>query len=304
MSGETPASASRVSRALRHWAQAARPKTLGGSIVPVLVGSAIASAQGAHRSRVTVVCLCAAVLLQIGTNLANDALDFARGVDTERRIGPRRVTQAGLVSYRSVVAAAGVAFGLATLCGIYLVAVGGIPILLIGLASIAAAVAYSGGPFPLASHGLGELAAFVFFGVVAVAGTTYLHTGELSGPALLAAVPVGALISSVMVVNNLRDIGSDAEVGKRTLAVRLGAARTLRLYVGLVALAFVWVGVLYLASPAGMGALLCLASAPLAVPAVRHLRVARTGEQFNACLAETARLHALYGGLLGLGFLA
>jgi 1,4-dihydroxy-2-naphthoate octaprenyltransferase len=165
-------------------------------------------------------------------------------------------------------------------------------------------VAYSGGPFPLASHGLGELAAFVFFGLVAVAGTTYLHTGELSGPALLAAIPVGALISSVMVVNNLRDIGSDAEVGKRTLAVRLGAARTLRLYVGLVALAFVWVGVLYRASPAGMGALLCLASAPLAVTAVRHLRAARTGEQFNGCLAETARLHALYGGLLGLGFLA
>ena len=287
--------------ALRLWAAAVRPRTLGGSIVPVLVGSAVAYAEGAHQAAVTVVCLVAAVLLQVGTNLANDALDFARGIDTEQRMGPTRVTQAGLLSYRAVIGAAGLAFALAGLCGLYLATLGGAAVVAMGVAAIVAAVAYSAGPFPLGSHGLGEAAAFVFFGLVAVAGTAYIHTGELSGAGLLAAIPVGALISCLMIVNNLRDIESDARAGKRTLPVRLGAARTLRLYSALVGLAFVWPIVLWRVHA---GALVSLASVPLAIFAVAHLRAARTGEQFNRCLAETARLHAVYGGLLALGFLA
>lgn len=290
-------------QALRYWALAARPKTLGGSVIPVLVGSAVARGEGAHTATVTVVCLMAAMLLQIGTNVTNDAIDFARGIDTEHRIGPTRVTQAGLLSYRSVVAVAVGAFALAVLCGFYLAMVGGIPIIVIGLASIVAAVAYSGGPFPLSSHGLGEAAAFVFFGLVAVVGTAYLHTGRFGYVALMAAVPVGALISCLMIVNNLRDIDSDAAAGKRTLPVRLGAAWTLRLHACLVVLALVWPVVMVVSGSAGSGAFLCVGSVLLAVPAVRHLRAAETGEQFNRCLAESARLHAVYGLLLALVFL-
>ncbi len=287
---------------LGHWILAVRPRTLGGSAIPVLVGSAVGFAEGAHRASITAVCLLAAILLQVGTNLANDALDFARGIDTEHRLGPTRVTQAGLLSSRAVLSAAGAAFGLAALCGAYLTAQGGLPILVVGLASIAAAVAYSAGPYPLSDLGLGEVAAFVFFGLVAVVGTAYLQTGRVSGTALAAAVPVGALISCLMLVNNLRDIQSDAQVGKRTLPVRLGRERSLRLYAVLVALAMLWTGILVL-TPAGNGAVLCLASLPLAVPSVRHLRAARSAEQFGRCLAESARLHAVFGLLLALAFL-
>jgi 1,4-dihydroxy-2-naphthoate octaprenyltransferase len=276
---------------------------LGGSVIPVLVGSAVARSEGAHDTTVTVVCLVAAMLLQIGTNLANDALDFSRGIDTEHRIGPTRMTQAGLLSYRSVVTAAVGAFVLAVLCGVYLAMVGGIPIIVIGVAAIVAAVAYSGGPFPLSSHGLGEAAAFVFFGLVAVVGTAYLHTGRFGVMALMAGIPVGALISCLMIVNNLRDIDSDAAAGKRTLPVRLGAARTLRLHAYLVVVALVWPVVIFVGGDAGSGVFLCVGSVLLAVPAVRHLRMAETGEQFNRCLAESARLHAVYGLLLALGFL-
>ncbi len=288
---------------LGSWVLAVRPRTLGGSAIPVLVGSAVGYAEGAHRASVTVVCLLAAMLLQVGTNLANDALDFARGIDTERRMGPTRVTQAGLLSYRAVLGGAGAAFGLAVLCGVYLTALGGLPILVVGVASIVAAVAYSAGPFPLSDLGLGELAAFVFFGLVAVVGTAYLQTGRVSSTALAAAVPVGALISCLMLVNNLRDIQSDAKTGKRTLPVRLGAERSRRLYAALVALAMLWTGVL-LVTAAGAGAVLCLASLPLAVPSVRHLRAARSAPQFDRCLAESARLHAVFGLLLALAFLA
>ena len=288
---------------LGHWLLAVRPRTLGGSAIPVLVGSAVGYAEGVHRASVTVVCLTAAMLMQVGTNLANDALDFARGIDSERRLGPTRVTQAGLLSYRAVLTAASVAFGLATLCGVYLTLLGGIPILVVGLASIAAAVAYSAGPFPLSDLGLGELAAFIFFGLIAVVGTTYLQTGQLSSTAFAAAIPVGALISCLMLVNNLRDIESDAEFGKRTLSVRLGPERSRCLFSVLVALAVLWTGVLLLTA-AGAGALLCLASLPLAVLAVKHLRAARSAEQFNRCLAESARLHVVYGLLLALAFVA
>ena len=271
--------------------------------MPVLVGSAVGYAEGAHRASVTIVCLLAAMLLQAGTNLANDALDFARGIDSERRMGPTRVTQAGLLSYRAVLTAAAGAFGLASLCGVYLTVLGGLPILVVGMASIAAAVAYSAGPFPLSALGLGELAAFVFFGLVAVAGTAYLQTGRLSSTAFAAAVPVGTLISCLMLVNNLRDIESDTASGKRTLAVRLGPERSLRLYAILVGIAVLWTGVLVLTA-AGAGAVLCLASLPLAVSAATNLRAARSAEQFGHCLAETARLHAVYGLLLALALLA
>jgi 1,4-dihydroxy-2-naphthoate octaprenyltransferase len=248
---------------------------------------------------VTGACLGAALLLQVGANLANDALDFARGIDGPQRLGPPRATQAGWLSYRAVLGAAALALLLAAVLGSYLIAVGGWPILAIGLASIAAALAYSGGPWPLASHGLGELAAFVFFGPTAVAGTTYAHTGTCMLWPLLAALPIGALVSCIMLVNNLRDIASDAAAGKRTLAVRLGAARTRRLYAALV------IGALLSPAPIALagqpGAALAWASAPLAPPLLREVRSARGGPEFNRALLHTARLHALFGVLYALG---
>ena len=284
---------------LRAWWLAVRPKTLGASVVPVLVGTGAATHSSGPRLSVTVVCLAAAVLLQVGTNLANDAFDFARGVDTAERIGPTRATQAGWLSHRAVLGGALVSLALATACGVYLVLVGGWPIFWIGVVSILAALGYSGGPYPLASHGLGELAAFIFFGLVAVAGTAYLHTFALTPYSVLVAVPIGALVTCIMVVNNLRDIPSDAATGKRTLAVRLGARRTRLLYIGLLALALTWP--LLIVAVGSSGVALAWLSLLLVPSLWRQLGAATTGSEFNRLLAGTARLHAVYGVLFAVG---
>ena len=284
------------------WTLAARPRTLGASIVPVLVGSAVAASQGAQRPGVTALCLAAAVLLQVGTNLANDALDFVRGIDTEERIGPARVTQAGWLSARAVLAAAAAAFALAAVCGALLVSVGGWPILAIGVLSIAAGAGYSGGPYPLATHGLGEVAAFVFFGVVAVTGTAFLHLDALSARAVAVSLPTGALVAGLMLVNNVRDLASDRAAGKRTLAVRLGDARARATYVALLGSAYLWLLPLALATR-NVALLLPALSLPLALPLVRSLRRAHGAADFNRALAGTARLHAVFGLLLAGGVL-
>ena len=282
MSAAQAAAPSRPTR-MRAWWSAIRPRTLGASLIPVAVGAALA--------------------LQIGTNLVNDALDFLNRIDTAERIGPTRVTLAGWLSARAVLAGAGLAFGTALACGAYLVAVGGAPILWIGLASLAAAVGYSGGPFPLASHGLGEVAAFLFFGVVAVTGSAYLHLDRVSASALAASMPIAALVSAIMAVNNLRDIETDRRSGKRTLAVRIGAAAARRMYTALLAGAYA--AALTLAWLLGSAWLLLpLASAPLALGAARRLHEARSGPEFNLALAGTARLHAVYGGLLCVALVA
>ena len=296
MSAVQAAAGSRPSRA-RAWWSAIRPRTLGASLVPVAVGAALALAEDQLRAGVALACAAAALALQIGTNLVNDALDFLNRIDTSERIGPTRVTLAGWLPARAVLGGAGLAFGAALACGVYLVAVGGAPILWIGLAALAAAVGYSAGPFPLASHGLGEVAAFVFFGVVAVTGSAYLHLERLSADALVASAPIAALVSAIMAVNNLRDIETDARSGKRTLAVRMGAPAARSLYAALVAAAYGCA--LALAWMRGNAWLLLpLASLPLARDAIRGLRAAQSGPEFNLALAHTARLHAVYGLLL------
>ena len=283
----------------RALALAARPRTLGASLVPVLVGSALARAQDAFDARVLAACALAAVALQIAANLANDALDFARGVDGPERLGPLRASAQGWLTYREVLAATSAALGVALLAGVWLVARGGAPILAIGLASMLGALAYSAGPFPLAAHGLGELAAFAFFGPIAVAGTYYLHAGRFSPSALLAALPVGTLVANLMLVNNLRDLESDARAGKRTLPVRIGAHAGQRLYEGLVGLAFGATAMIALRGAPGVW--LAFLSVPLALGAVRGVGSARSGEEFGARLLETARLHAVFGALFALG---
>jgi len=280
------------------WISAARPRTLPAAVVPVLVGLAVARRSGALDWGVAAATLAAALLIQIGTNLANDYYDFVSGADAADRLGPARVTQQGLASPAAVRRAAFVVLGAAAGAGAYLVSVGGLPILAVGVLSLASAVAYTGGPLPIAYHGLGDLFVFVFFGLVAVCGTAYLQTGSLSSLAVAAALPVACLVTAILVVNNLRDIPSDARAGKRTLAVRIGARATRLEYVLLISLAFLFVP--WIAAATGARALLALLATPLALVQVRAL-LAREGAALNLSLAGTARLHLVFGALLAAG---
>ncbi len=203
------------------WLLAARPKTLPASISPVLVGSALALREGQFDVAVFLATLAAAVLLQIGANYSNDVFDYLKGAD-KARVGPTRVTQSGMVTPRQMMIATGVVFGLAALLGLYLVSVGGWPILLIGLVSIVCAVAYTAGPFPLAYRGLGDVFAFVFFGVVAVMGAYFLQTQQFTWMSFIASLPNALFATCIIITNNLRDIDTDRAAGKHTLAVRIG----------------------------------------------------------------------------------
>jgi 1,4-dihydroxy-2-naphthoate octaprenyltransferase len=283
---------------LRVWLLAARPRTLTAAIVPVFVGTAVAAAYGAMRPLPALAALFAAMCIQIGTNFANDYHDFQRGADTHDRVGPQRVTQSGLVPPRTVRAAALYTFGLAFVVGIYLAVVGGWPILVTGLASIAAGWAYTGGPWPFGYHGLGDLFVFVFFGLVATVGTTYVQMHAAPPAAWIAAVPVGALATGILAVNNLRDIATDARAGKRTLAVRIGASATRAEYVLLLVAAFA--APLVLSTMSRPWALLPVAALPLAIAPLRLVFRAR-GAELNAALGATARLHLVYGLLLAAG---
>src|SRR5262249_2341579 len=283
---------------MRVWLMAARPRTLTAAVVPVLVGTAVAAANGGFHPLPALAAFLAAICIQIGTNFANDFHDFERGADTHERLGPVRVTQSGLVAPRTVRSAALLVFGGAFVLGIYLAVVGGWPILLTGLASIAAGWAYTGGPWPFGYHGLGDLFVFVFFGLVATAGTVYVQLRAVPTAAWIAAVPVGSLATAILVVNNLRDIATDGRAGKRTLAVRLGPAATRAEYVLLLAVAFA--APFALLPFAGRWALLPLAAMPLAAAPLR-LVFRGHGAELNAALGGTARLHLAYGALLAAG---
>jgi 1,4-dihydroxy-2-naphthoate octaprenyltransferase len=280
------------------WLLAARPRTLTAAVTPVLVGSAVAASQGGFRPLPALAALLSAISLQIGTNFANDYHDFERGADTAERVGPRRVTQSGLVAPRTVRAAAMGMFAVAFVLGIYLTLVGGWPILVVGIASIAAGWAYTGGPWPFGYHGLGEVFVFVFFGLVAVTGTVYVQLLAVPPAAWIAAVPVGALATAILVVNNLRDIVTDAKAGKRTLATRIGERATRAQYVVLLAIAFA-VPILLLPA-AGFWALLPVAALPLAIAPLRAV-ARRSGAELNPALGGTARLLLVYGLLLAIG---
>ncbi len=286
-----------------HWITAARPATLPAAVVPVLVGTAAAAGvEDSFRLAVFIATLAAAMLIQIGTNFANDLFDFEHGADTADRLGPPRVTQSGLISPEHVRLGTGVAFGGAAAIGVYLIVVGGWPILAIGVLSIVAGIAYTGGPWPLGYHGLGDVTVFAFFGMTAVVGTYYLQADTISATAVVAAVPVGLLVTAILVVNNLRDLETDRQAGKRTLAVRIGELATRLQYVALVLGPYLLTPVLW-AVDAGAWVFLACLSLPIALVLVRAVLSGTSGRSLNDILKRTALLHFAFGALLALGLL-
>lgn len=286
----------------RAWLLAARPRTLPAAIAPVVVGTALALRDGAFAPGAAVAAILVALLLQIGANFANDVFDFKRGADTAERLGPTRVTQGGLIAPDRVLAATVGVVVLAALAGLYLVLRGGWPILLLGGAAIIATFAYTGGPFPLGYNGLGEVFVLIFFGFVAVAGTYYVQALHLSGLALAAAIPIGALVTNILVVNNLRDLDTDRKAGKRTLAVRLGREATRAEYLLLFTIAYLTPPALMLAGALSPWALLPLLTIPLAARLVRQTRQ-EVGRALNKTLVGTAQLELLFSVLFAIGIL-
>jgi 1,4-dihydroxy-2-naphthoate octaprenyltransferase len=282
---------------MRVWLLAIRPATLPAAVVPVLVGTGAAlHGRLELHERVFIPILLAALLIQIGTNFANDVFDFRRGADTAERLGPLRVTQAGLLTQHQVLVATYVTFGVALLIGVYLVALGGWPILMIGLLCLVAGLAYTGGPWPFGYHGLGDLVCFVCFGLLAVVGTAYLERHAITTLMIWASVPVGCLVTAILIVNNLRDIETDRRVGKKTLAVVLGRRGTRIEYAACVAIAFLVVLAIGLTGMVGRWWWLPLLSLPLAVWLVRFVSRAE-GRPLNQALKRTGQLHLLFGGL-------
>jgi 1,4-dihydroxy-2-naphthoate octaprenyltransferase len=279
---------------------AARPKTLPAALAPVLVGTAVAYGVGGFRAGPALAAALGALLLQVGSNLANDVYDFERGADREGRTGPLRVTQAGLLSPGQVRAGMAVVFGAAILVGLYLTAVAGWPVIVIGLSAIAAAIAYTGGPYPLGYNGLGELFVLLFFGFAAVCGTAFVQAGYVPTQAWPAGFAAGCLTTAILVVNNVRDIEQDRISGKRTLPVRFGREWGVAEFIGLVAVSFLLPSLLVAAGRAPRTLLLVLVAAPLAVPLVRSLREER-GPALNRTLAGTARLLLVWSVLYSAG---
>lgn len=296
----TPAAPSKA----RVWLLAARPRTLPVALAPVLAGTAIAIAEGSARFLPAAAALLGALLLQIGANFANDLFDAEKGADGDDRIGPPRAMQLGLVSAGQMRFAIACSFGAAALVGAYLVFVGGWPIVAIGLASIAAGLAYTGGPFPFGYRGLGDVAVFVFFGPVAVAGTHYVQALSFSWLALLASLPIGALATAILVVNNLRDIDSDARVGKRTLAVRIGPRATRIEYASLLVFAYAIVPDFWLLGVASPWVALPLLTLPWALGLARRVAANDDGPTLNRALAGTAQLALAFSLLFSIGWMA
>lgn len=271
------------------WLLAARPKTLPAAVSPVLVGCAVAWDAGAFDLGVAIAAFAVALLLQIAANLANDVADFRRGADTAERLGPVRVTQSGLIRPERVAMATAAVLMLAAIPGLYLVWRGGIVLAVIGLLAMLAAVAYTAGPKPFGYLGLGEVFVFLFFGPVAVIGTTFVMTGVVSPPAVAASLPMGCLITAILVVNNLRDIDTDRAAGKRTLAVRIGREATRREYAALLGVAYAVPLVMVFFGITEPWVLLSWATAPLAIVLVRQVRTV-TERALNPVLGGTARL--------------
>ncbi|MCB9140890.1 MAG: 1,4-dihydroxy-2-naphthoate polyprenyltransferase [Anaerolineales bacterium] len=293
------------------WWLAIRPKTLPAAVGPVLVGIGLAVGDNVFNLLPALAALAGALLLQIASNLANDYYDFVKGYDQADRKGPTRVAASGLISLRELRLGLLVVLALAAVVGAYLIWVGGLPILIIGVAGMISAIIYSGGPFPLSANGLGDLFVFVFFGLAAVVGTYYVQALTVTPEAWIAAIAPGTLITAILVVNNLRDIDTDARAGKHTLAVRFGAAGARAEYTLLLALAFATPLVMLaaLALQASLQAADLLALLPwLTLPKALRLRSvvysAAEGPTLNKTLAGTAQLSLWFSALFAAGLAA
>jgi len=284
----------------RAWLLAARPATLTAAFAPVAVGSACAWRVGAFRGDVAFAALLGAFLIQIATNFANDMYDFQKGADNEERLGPVRAAQAGLLKVVQLRRGIIVTFGLALGVGIYLTWVAGPVVVAIGLASMAAGLAYTGGPFPLAYNGLGDVFVMVFFGFVAVCGTAFVQALYVPDVAWLASIPIGALATAILAVNNVRDFEGDTAAGKRTLVVRFGRQWGFREYALLLIVAYATPFVMFVLGWTGAWVLLPLATFPWGVALARSVARDRGGT-LNETLAGTAKLLSVYGILFAIG---
>ncbi len=282
---------------------AIRPKTLGAAVAPVLIGSAMAYRDGGSHAAMAFFCLLGALLIQIGTNLANDYYDFKKGADNAERLGPVRVTQAGFVSPETMKRAYIAAFALAVLAGIPLVWRGGWPIVFLGFASVAAGILYTYGPFALAYTGLGDIFVVVFFGPVAVGGTYYLQCLTLSPLVLLAGLGPGLIATGLLAVNNLRDIDGDRNVNKRTLAVRFGVTFARIEYLLCLLIPALLPFVLVFLTKAHHYALFASLVFLIGLPALRTVWTSRDGQQLNQVLATTGQLLLLYSVLFSVGWI-
>lgn len=290
----------RISRQ-QAWLLATRPKTLPAALAPVLVGTSLAIHDDVFRPLPALAALLGALLLQIAVNLANDYFDFKKGVDQPDRKGPIRVTQAGLIPPEQVRGAMILTLILSALIGVYLIIVGGMPILIIGVASILSTLAYSGGPFPLASNGLGDLFVFIFFGLCAVCGTYWVQALSLPLLVIAAAVPPGLLITAILVVNNLRDIDNDRRAGKRTLAVILGEPGARAEYVILFVIAYLVPAMMMAWGYLKFWALAPLLTMPMAYRLINAMNGPNEGTIMNKTLAGTAQLSLFYSLLFSIG---
>ena len=287
---------------IESWLIASRPRTLLAAVVPVMVGSALAVSQNKFTPILSLIALLCSILIQVGTNFTNDLYDYLKGTDKEDRVGPRRVLVSGLISTSEMKLGIITVFGLAFLLGLYLVYAAGIVILIIGVISILAGLAYTAGPYPLAYNGLGDVFVFAFFGIVGTTGTYYLHLHEFSLLSFLIAVPVGALITNILVVNNYRDIEEDREADKYTLAVKLGKKFTRFQFVNSIAISYLILFIIYFKYDFTYWIFLPLISLPIAVILIKTLQTLE-GEGLNKTLELSAKYAALFGLLFSLGLI-
>jgi 1,4-dihydroxy-2-naphthoate polyprenyltransferase len=287
--------------AVEAWLLAVRPKTLPAGAVPVVLASALAAADGSFRPVPALVALICALGIQIATNFINEIYDFRKGADTRERLGPTRTVASGIISEGTMIRVSAGLMISVFLLGLYLVAIGGWPVLLIGVLSLLFAWAYTGGPFPIAYSGLGDVFVFIFFGLVAVGGAYYVQSLSLSLPVLVAASAPGAFSVNILLVNNIRDIDTDRKVGKMTLPARIGASRARMLYVFLMVLAYS-VPLLMVFFGYSAWCLLSLLSLPLAVGMIRKL-YASEGRDLNMVLAGTGKVLTVHGLLFSAGLI-
>jgi len=285
---------------LKTWYLAARPRTLTAAVMPVMIGSALAYRDGLFDPIIALIALLCAFLLQIGSNYANDLFDYLSGADTRDRLGPMRVVAAGLVTPGQMKVALIIVFGLAFILGLYLINIGGWPILAIGIASIIVAITYTGGPYPLGYYGWGDAMVFLFFGLIGTMGTYYVHTLQVSFTAFLVSLPVGALITNILIVNNYRDADTDAKAGKRTTAVLFGKRFARTEFTLLLFLAYGIPFIVWLAFDHSAWVLLPFFSFPLGLRVLAMMNTLQ-GKELNLALEQSAKLVAIYGVLLAIG---